>query len=149
MKGFDAGSRTSPALPIRTTRRRRRGARARRGLTASRTESDARGLSEVATGFWYVIRVTSLGIVMPVPLRLDFLDGSSERLKLPAQIWRNDAAEARALVWRAKPIARAILDPDDAQGNQSKAERVVAVAPGSTPLEVPASPAPAEVLLSP
>ena len=51
------------------------------------------------------------GLVMPVILKLDFADGSSETVRIPAEIWRHSA---RAVTWQyvtPRVLARAELDP--------------------------------------
>lgn len=52
------------------------------------------------------------GVVMPIPLKLSFADGSTELIKIPAEIWRYDP---RAVTWQyvtAKTLTGAELDPN-------------------------------------
>ncbi|MFX4967389.1 hypothetical protein ABTB98_19940, partial [Acinetobacter baumannii] len=53
------------------------------------------------------------GLVSPIPLELGFEDGSRQRVTLPAQIWRADPTTAHWRVVTAKPLAYALIDPDN------------------------------------
>ena len=51
------------------------------------------------------------GLVMPVILKMDFADGTSETVRIPAEVWRYDP---KAVTWQyvtTKTLARAELDP--------------------------------------
>ena len=51
------------------------------------------------------------GLVMPVILKLDFTDGSSETKRIPAEVWRYNS---RAVTWQyvtPKTVTRAEIDP--------------------------------------
>nr|WP_245531405.1 M1 family metallopeptidase [Asticcacaulis biprosthecium] len=51
------------------------------------------------------------GLVMPVILKLDFTDGTSETVRIPAEIWRMNPAEA---IWQyvtPKTLKQAEIDP--------------------------------------
>lgn len=62
---------------------------------------------------FYQFRFRNLGgIVTPLALRIDFEDGAHETVRIPAEVWRTDAA---AVNWRYvadRPVAGALLDPD-------------------------------------
>ncbi|GGI72978.1 aminopeptidase [Polymorphobacter multimanifer] len=52
------------------------------------------------------------GVVMPVPLKLDYEDGSSEKIHIPAELWRHNA---RTVTWQhvtPKVLKSAEVDPD-------------------------------------
>lgn len=51
------------------------------------------------------------GLVMPVILRLDFSDGSTETVRIPAEIWRRNSEAARWQYVTPKTLVRAELDP--------------------------------------
>ncbi len=51
------------------------------------------------------------GLVMPVILKMDFADGSSETVRIPAEVWRYNP---KAVTWQyvtARTLTRAELDP--------------------------------------
>ncbi len=52
------------------------------------------------------------GIVMPIWLQLNFADGSSEKLTIPASVWRRDNAAVRWQYRSDKPVTGARIDPD-------------------------------------
>ena len=61
---------------------------------------------------FYVIDLKNLGgLVMPVILQLDFEDGSSEELRIPAEIWSRNAEQVSKLVMTQKQLESVQLDP--------------------------------------
>ena len=52
------------------------------------------------------------GIVMPIWLKLDFADGSSDRLTIPASVWRRNNAAVRWQYRSDKPLTGASIDPE-------------------------------------
>ena len=51
------------------------------------------------------------GLVMPLILRVDYAEGTSEELRLPAEIWRYNHSEVTRMVVTKKEIASVTLDP--------------------------------------
>src|SRR5690606_18881918 len=51
------------------------------------------------------------GMITPLPLRIEFTDGSSEELYLPAEIWRTNTEIATKLIVTPKVIAAVVFDP--------------------------------------
>lgn len=51
------------------------------------------------------------GTVMPLILELTFDDGSTEEMRIPAEIWRRDARKASKLLITDKPIVKITVDP--------------------------------------
>ena len=51
------------------------------------------------------------GLVMPVILKMDFADGTSETVRIPAEVWRYDPKQVTWQYVTAKTVARAELDP--------------------------------------
>lgn len=52
------------------------------------------------------------GLVMPIPLKLDYSDGSSETVQIPAEVWRRNP---RAVTWQLvtpKTLVSAEVDPN-------------------------------------
>ncbi|WP_369410349.1 M1 family metallopeptidase [Neiella litorisoli] len=63
-------------------------------------------------GFAYVIDFSNIGgLVMPLIIQLDYQDGSSEIVHIPAEIWRHNPKKTSKLLWRDKKLASVTLDP--------------------------------------
>ena len=63
-------------------------------------------------GFAYVLEFSNLGgLVMPLILQLDYTDGSSEMVTIPAEIWRANPKHTSTLLWRDKKLTQVTLDP--------------------------------------
>ncbi|MFY7745913.1 MAG: M1 family aminopeptidase, partial [Erythrobacter sp.] len=64
---------------------------------------------------YYVLNFSNKGgLVMPIILGLTFKDGSTEKLAIPAEIWRRNAREvAKLLVYpKGKELVQVVIDPD-------------------------------------
>jgi hypothetical protein len=64
---------------------------------------------------YYVLNFSNKGgLVMPIILGLTFKDGSTEKLNIPAEIWRRNAREvAKLLVYpKGKELVQVMVDPD-------------------------------------
>ncbi len=63
---------------------------------------------------FYLIDLANVGgIVMPLPLRLEFTDGSTEELKLGAELWRYHTGKCSKLIMTTKELKSVTLDPRD------------------------------------
>ena len=51
------------------------------------------------------------GLVMPIPLRLTYADGSTDEMQLPAEVWRYDAERFSKLMLSDKEIVAVEIDP--------------------------------------
>ncbi|MEC7582538.1 MAG: aminopeptidase, partial [Pseudomonadota bacterium] len=51
------------------------------------------------------------GLVMPILLQFDYADGSSEEMRIPAEIWRRSPSAVKKLVVTEKDIASVVIDP--------------------------------------
>jgi len=61
---------------------------------------------------FYVIELSNLGgLVMPVILKIEYTDGSSEELKLPAEVWRYNSAKTSKLLLTKKELKSVTFDP--------------------------------------
>jgi len=70
-------------------------------------------LLQTARNF-YLIELANLGgLVMPVILKIDFTDDTSEEVRLPAEIWRIDNAKAAKLLMTTKEIKAVQVDPHE------------------------------------
>ena len=50
------------------------------------------------------------GLVMPILLQFDYADGSSEEMRIPAEIWRRSSAAVKKLVVTEKDIVSIVID---------------------------------------
>jgi aminopeptidase N len=63
---------------------------------------------------FYLVEMSNLGgLVMPVIMKVDYTDGSTEEMRIPAEIWRVDNAKASKLIMTAKEIKAIQLDPHE------------------------------------
>ncbi|MCC7242003.1 MAG: M1 family metallopeptidase [Acidobacteria bacterium] len=61
---------------------------------------------------FYVMDFSNVGgLVMPLILKLDYADGSTEELRIPAEIWRRNNKRVSKLVVTDKVLAQITLDP--------------------------------------
>jgi hypothetical protein len=61
---------------------------------------------------FYVISLKNIGgLVMPVILQLDYIDGTTEELRIPAEIWRYNNYDVTKLIMTPKEIKSITLDP--------------------------------------
>lgn len=61
---------------------------------------------------FYVVDLKNVGgLVMPIILQVDYADGSTEELRLPAEIWRFNNSEVSKLIVTNKEIKSITIDP--------------------------------------
>jgi len=61
---------------------------------------------------FYAIEMSNLGgLVTPIILKLDYTDGSSEELKLPAEAWRFNPGKTSKLLFTKKELKAVTFDP--------------------------------------
>ena len=89
-----------------TASERRKAAEGLKDLTA-----EERAARAVKDNFYRFSFSNRGGLVMPVILKMDFADGSTETARIPAEIWRTNP---KAVTWQfvsAKSLVKAELDP--------------------------------------
>lgn len=89
-----------------TAAERRKAAESLKDLTA-----EERTALAVKDNFYRFSFSNRGGLVMPVILKMEFADGSSETARIPAEIWRTNA---KAVTWQfvsAKTLVKAEVDP--------------------------------------
>ncbi|ESQ74037.1 M1 family metallopeptidase [Asticcacaulis sp. AC402] len=84
------------------------------------------------------------GLVMPVIVKLDFTDGTSETVRIPAEIWRMNPVEVTWQYVTPKTLKQAELDPlwetaDANTANNAFPRRIDSVTLGITDSEEPAN----------
>ncbi|MDQ8153052.1 MAG: M1 family metallopeptidase [Gemmatimonadota bacterium] len=75
---------------------------------------DVLGDESKGTGYYRVTLEQKGGIVMPVEMDLTYTDGTTERVKLPADIWRTNEKVFTWGKFTSKEISQVVLDPDEA-----------------------------------
>ncbi|HEX7957456.1 MAG TPA: hypothetical protein VF508_10970, partial [Pyrinomonadaceae bacterium] len=61
---------------------------------------------------FYVVEFKNVGgLVMPLILRVDYADGTTEEMRIPAEVWRYDNFNVEKLLVTKKEIASITLDP--------------------------------------
>lgn len=67
---------------------------------------------------FYLVEFSNVGgLVMPIILKIDYTDGTTEELRIPAEIWRVDNIKASKLIMTAKEIKNLQLDPHEEIGD--------------------------------
>ena len=62
---------------------------------------------------YYVLEFSNHGgLVMPILLQLTYADGTSERLDIPAEIWRRRAQAVKKLIITDRELAQVVIDPN-------------------------------------
>jgi len=65
-------------------------------------------------GHFYIVDLRNVGgLVMPVPLEVEFVDGSKLTASIPAEIWRHNGERVSKLLHTKKEIRSITLDPRD------------------------------------
>ncbi|MDP1889432.1 MAG: M1 family metallopeptidase [Gemmatimonadaceae bacterium] len=73
------------------------------------------------TGYFRITIEQQGGIVMPVEMEITYTDGTKERVKLPADIWRANEKVFNYGKFSNKDIAQVIVDPDEAYADVNRA----------------------------
>ena len=79
---------------------------------ASMTEDEKKLLKDIPNYFYEVTFEKPGGLVMPIIVELEFEDGSKDRYKFPAQIWRYNDKMVSKVFKTVKEIKKIIIDPD-------------------------------------
>ena len=63
---------------------------------------------------FYLIDFSNLGgIVMPLPLKIEYTDGTTEEMMIPAEIWRHNTEKCSKFIMTKKEIKSIVLDARD------------------------------------
>ncbi len=79
---------------------------------ASMTDDEKKLLKDIPNYFYEVTFEKPGGLVMPIIVELEFEDGSKDRYKFPAQIWRFNDKMVSKVFKTVKEIKKIIIDPD-------------------------------------
>ena len=62
---------------------------------------------------YYVLEFNNLGgLVMPILLELTYTDGATERMNIPAEIWRRNAKSVKKLIVTDRELTQVTIDPN-------------------------------------
>ena len=75
---------------------------------------DVFGNESKGTNYFRITLEQKGGIIMPVEMDITFTDGTKERVKLPADIWRQNERLFTYGMATSKDIAQVVVDPDEA-----------------------------------
>jgi hypothetical protein len=63
--------------------------------------------------YFYVVDLKNIGgLVMPVILKVEYADGTSEEIRIPAEIWRYNNFDVSKLIVTKKEAKAIVLDPN-------------------------------------
>jgi hypothetical protein len=79
---------------------------------AQMSDADKAALKEAPNFFYEVTFDKPGGLVMPVIVELEFADGTKERHKFPAQIWRYNDEQVSKVFRTTQEIKKITVDPD-------------------------------------
>jgi hypothetical protein len=82
---------------------------------------DILGDESKGTGYFRISIEQKGGIVMPVEMDITFTDGTTQRVKLPADIWRQNEKLFTYGMFSSKDIAQVVLDPDESFADINRA----------------------------
>ncbi len=74
-------------------------------------EKHEKELLEIRRNFYAIELQNVGGVVMPVIFRIDYEDGSTEEMRIPAEIWRHNNRRVTKLLWTEKTVKSLTLDP--------------------------------------
>jgi hypothetical protein len=78
---------------------------------ASLTEREKQLLN--ANNYFYVVDLKNIGgLVMPLIFKVEYMDGTSEEIRIPAEIWRYNNFEVSKLIITKKEAKAIVLDPN-------------------------------------
>ena len=72
-----------------------------------------KAMLKVNSHFYMVTIANEGGVISPVPLKVTFDDGSTDMVRMPAEIWRYHADEVRRLLVTDREVVRVEIDPDE------------------------------------
>jgi len=63
--------------------------------------------------YFYVVDLKNIGgLVMPLIFKVEYMDGSTEEIRVPAEIWRYNNTEISKLIVTRKEVKAIVLDPN-------------------------------------
>jgi len=77
----------------------------------SKLDEDEKALLESGLNYYQFDFEMIGGVPMPIILRMDYADGTSERIYIPAEIWKMDEPVVSKVFYSEKEVSGIVLDP--------------------------------------
>jgi aminopeptidase N len=77
----------------------------------AKLEPEEREALKVTDNFYHFTFSNLGGLVMPVILKLDFTDGTSETIRIPAEVWRKNSRQVTWQYVTPRTLKSAMVDP--------------------------------------
>jgi soluble cytochrome b562 len=77
----------------------------------AKLEPREKELLGTSTNFYVVGLRNHGGLVMPVLLKIDYADGTSQEMRIPAEIWRRNSTFVEKMIVTSKELKSLTLDP--------------------------------------
>jgi hypothetical protein len=77
----------------------------------SKLDDEEKALLESGLNYYQVDFEMIGGVPMPIILRMDYADGTSERIYIPAEIWKMDEPVVSKVFYSEKEVSGIVLDP--------------------------------------
>ncbi|MDQ3322618.1 MAG: aminopeptidase, partial [Acidobacteriota bacterium] len=75
--------------------------------------SDAEKQLIAGNNYFYVVDLKNIGgLVMPLIFRVEYVDGTNEQIRVPAEIWRYNNTDVSKLIVAKKEVKAIVLDPN-------------------------------------
>jgi hypothetical protein len=87
------------------------------------------GRADRGRNYWRITVENKGGLLMPVQMDITFDDGSTQRVKLGADVWRRNELQYIYGIFSDKTIVRVVLDPDEVFADVNRDNNVWTKAP--------------------
>jgi hypothetical protein len=87
------------------------------------------GRTDRGRNYWRITVENKGGLLMPVQMDITFDDGSTQRVKLGADVWRRNELQYIYGIFSDKTIVRVVLDPDEVFADVNRDNNVWTKAP--------------------
>ena len=81
-------------------------------ININKYENDTNTKLQLPKNFYEITFEKPGGLVMPIIVKYNFIDGSSDLVKYPAEIWRKNDQIVQKIITTDKQIKSVVLDPD-------------------------------------
>ena len=78
------------------------------------TSEDLLGNDEKGKYYYRVAVENKGGLIMPIKMEVTYGDGSTERMSIPAEVWRLNEKSFTKGFFSDKLVTKVVLDPDEA-----------------------------------
>lgn len=85
---------------------------------------DLVGTSERGQNYYRIAIRNEGRLVMPIHMDISYTDGTTERIELPVDVWRDDEIAFTTGLFTDKVVARVVLDPDESFADVDRSNNV-------------------------